>query len=197
MEALPKPGDTHPMSRDAIDIRVADNSGTNLTVSEAVERYEVSESTLKRRLRAGELDGADKQASPYGEEWVIPSATLGQLWRPRSATPVEAGESVHQDQVQTQGREVDVLVAVIDQLRSDLESERGRYRQALEASASERQRREELIERAARAEGEAHRAKELGDELAAAREELRAAAAVLSRRQRKRLERAAGKTASR
>jgi hypothetical protein len=48
----------------------------DLTVKQAVNGWDVSEATLRRRLAAGELAGAHQVPGPKGLEWRIPEAAL-------------------------------------------------------------------------------------------------------------------------
>lgn len=49
------------------------------SLDETVHAYGVSMSTLRRRLRAGEVPGAYKVPGPKGDEWRIPRGALEQL----------------------------------------------------------------------------------------------------------------------
>ena len=53
--------------------------GTSVALSEAADRLGVSLSTVRRWLRAGELDGAHQQRTPNGLAWFVPVATIEQL----------------------------------------------------------------------------------------------------------------------
>jgi hypothetical protein len=50
--------------------------GTVLTLPKAAERLGVSVATLRRWVKAGDLDGAHQRDGRYGVEWVIPLATI-------------------------------------------------------------------------------------------------------------------------
>lgn len=55
-----------------------------LTISEAVQRYEVSRKTVRRRLAEGAIDGARQRPGDHGPEWIFPSASLEALgYQPR------------------------------------------------------------------------------------------------------------------
>lgn len=54
-----------------------------LTIGEAARRSGVSAKTIRRRLQAGELEGAHKRPGPKGDEWAIPASALG----PEAAAP--------------------------------------------------------------------------------------------------------------
>ena len=71
---LPAVGETSPGER--TDTRTPDTSGTLLSITEAVERYDVSTVTLGRELRAGEIVGASKRPTSKGDAWTIPAASL-------------------------------------------------------------------------------------------------------------------------
>lgn len=74
-EELPAAGETFtPLQRP----RTVESPGT-VSVPEAVERWKVSERTLRRRLMGGEIAGAHKVPGAKGEEWRIPAAALDSL----------------------------------------------------------------------------------------------------------------------
>lgn len=50
--------------------------GTLLSLRDAAARLSVSVATLRRWLRAGELDGAVQQRGAHGPEWFVPLATV-------------------------------------------------------------------------------------------------------------------------
>lgn len=50
-----------------------------LTISEAVQRYEVSRKTVRRRLAEGAIEGARQRPGDHGPEWVFPAASLEAL----------------------------------------------------------------------------------------------------------------------
>ena len=54
-----------------------------LTVAQAVQRFDVSASTLRRLWRAGDLEGAHSRPGKYGDEVVIPEDTLSALFGSR------------------------------------------------------------------------------------------------------------------
>jgi len=47
-----------------------------LTIEDATREYRVSPKTIRRRLSAGEIDGAYKRPGQRGPEWVIPRGAL-------------------------------------------------------------------------------------------------------------------------
>lgn len=59
------------------------------TMAEAVETWQVSARTLRRRLSAGELLGVYKTPGPQGETWRIPGSTLDGLYPRRHVEPTE------------------------------------------------------------------------------------------------------------
>ena len=96
-----------------------DTSGTTVTISEAARRLGVSVSTVRRRLKAGEVPGAHKVPGPDGMEYRIPVAALPD---PSTAPPEDD----------------------LEELRRELEDER-RARELAEALLeSERRGRDEL-----------------------------------------------------
>jgi hypothetical protein len=59
-----------------MDLRDPERSGTTLSVLEAVRQYGVSNATLRRKLKEGEIPGAFKAPGPKGDEWRLPVAGL-------------------------------------------------------------------------------------------------------------------------
>jgi len=90
---LPKVGDT---SLPAWRPTTTESPGT-VTMAEAVELWQVSERTLRRRLGAGEIPGAHKVPTSKGEEWRIPATALDSLGYDRTAPPVEAPSGLPSD----------------------------------------------------------------------------------------------------
>jgi hypothetical protein len=94
--------------------RQADNSGTNLTIKQATERYVVGERTLRRMLKTG-IPGAFRAPGRKGEQWLIPVASLEQAnlkrleQAPEPETPQPAEDSAT----------VATLAALIDDLREE------------------------------------------------------------------------------
>lgn len=160
---LPAAGDTTPATRSS----TVDLSGTLLTIAEAVERYDVSRATLRRRLDAGAVAGAHKVPGPKGETWAIPAASLvalGYVHRePEDVDDDEPAPAVAPSE----------LLAVVDRLTTLLEGERRQLmasesdRADARAAAAAADARAELL--AAELERERAQAAELRAELAQAR----------------------------
>jgi hypothetical protein len=87
---LPKVGDTSPP---AWRPTATESPGT-VSMAEAVELWQVSERTLRRRLGAGEIPGAHKVPTSKGEEWRIPADALDSLGYARTAPPVEVAPAL-------------------------------------------------------------------------------------------------------
>ena len=87
---LPKVGDTSPP---AWRPTATESPGT-VSMAEAVELWQVSERTLRRRLGAGEIPGAHKVPTTKGEEWRIPADALDSLGYARTAPPVEVASGL-------------------------------------------------------------------------------------------------------
>lgn len=114
-----------------------------LTLSQAVEAFEVSRSTLRRRLDSNKLDGAHRDSSG---QWRIPAAALHAAGFPARKTWLNASKADHvhergHDLGQGGSLSVNVeeqgVVSELGQLRSDLAHERGQ-REAAEHLAEER-----------------------------------------------------------
>lgn len=112
---LPAAGDTStPERTGAVDL-----SGSVLTIAEAVERYDVSRATLRRRLEEGALQGAHKVPGPQGETWAIPAAALVALgYVHRTTEPSTPAEPAPPAVAPAE------LLAVVDRLTTLLEGER-------------------------------------------------------------------------
>jgi hypothetical protein len=160
--ALPPVGETTPAER--TDPRQPDGSGTGYTIAEAVERYAVSERTLRRELAAGRLAGASRQPSKTGERWQIPAASLGALYALRDAPTAPQEPPAATAEAETR---LDDLRRQID----DLIAQRNRAQAALEAgdsrTAALQAERDELLARAIRAEAERDALGALAERLAA------------------------------
>lgn len=111
--ALPPSGGTTVAAR-VIDIRAPDDSGTTLPLAAACARAGVSERTMQRRLADGELPGAHKVPGSRGEEWRIPVAAIEYLW-PTAAQQEDAAEGGPDEQPI-----VNRLLDLVDDLRTDL-----------------------------------------------------------------------------
>jgi hypothetical protein len=70
------------------DPKRPDPTGENLTIDQIEERFDVSASTLRRKLRAGEVPGAHKVKTPAGEQWRLPVASVQQIWQERGTADV-------------------------------------------------------------------------------------------------------------
>ena len=152
------------------DPRTPDASGTVLTIPEAVERYEVSAGTLRRKLTEGAIPGAHKAPSAKGDAWQLPVVALEALgYRHRRPLTVEPGPPP------PSAPEVLALTALVDRLTAILENDR----RALTAAEVDRT---DAATRAATAEA---RLEGTAEELARARAEadqLRATLAAGRRR---------------
>jgi hypothetical protein len=69
-------GELVSMGETAPDPRSSTESVPALSVSEVVANYRIGNSTLRKRLAAGELVGAYKVKAGTGEAWAIPITTL-------------------------------------------------------------------------------------------------------------------------
>lgn len=105
---------------------------TNLTLGEAVKRVEVSRSTLQRRLRAGEIEGATH--TPSGE-WSIPYASLiaaGLIERTSKPDP-QPHQSAEVERLRLElahtRHQLDTLRALAEDRLASLELERARVRE--------------------------------------------------------------------
>jgi hypothetical protein len=159
MEELPQRAATEP---ERVNVREVDASGTSYGLDEAADRYGLSVSTLRRRLAAGEVQGAHKVPGPKGVTWRIPGAALAALgYETVDAHPVPAASASAVDV----GRLVDVLEDALANANRQLEAgEDERRRQVEERTETER--------RAHAAEIEAAR---MGERVAALERELAAA----------------------
>lgn len=54
-------------------------SNDELNISAAVQRYEVSRKTVRRRLAEGAIEGARQEPGDHGPEWVFPAGSLEAL----------------------------------------------------------------------------------------------------------------------
>lgn len=161
MEELPQRAATEP---ERVNVREVDASGTFYGLDEAADRYGLSVSTLRRRLAAGEVQGAHKVPGPKGETWRIPGAALVALgYEAVDAHPVPAASAAAA--AVDVGRLVDVLEDALTNANRQLEAgEDERRRQVEERTETER--------RAHAAEIEAAR---MGERVAALERELAAA----------------------
>ncbi len=171
---LPAAGDTSPGER--TDPRTSDTSGTLLTISEAVERFDVSTVTLGRRLRRGEIPGASKRPSPKGDTWVIPAASLTLLGYAELTTEVTTptpGQGMTAvptstlDDLSAQARDmVEELRAVLARDRAQLEAAEVDRKNLNETAAQARETAAAAVARAEAAEAELVRERERVEQLA-------------------------------
>lgn len=54
-------------------------SDEDLTISAAVQRFEVSRKTIRRRLAEGAIEGARQRPGDHGPEWVFPASSIAAL----------------------------------------------------------------------------------------------------------------------
>jgi len=100
-----------------------------LTITEAASAYGVSVSTLRRRIAAGDIDGASLVPGPKGQEYRLPPASLEALgYRARETRAAEAVKAARA------GLEAEALDAKVRDLEAALEVERLR-REAAEGKA--------------------------------------------------------------
>ena len=170
---LPAAGDTSPGER--TDPRTSDTSGTLLTISEAVERFDVSTVTLGRRLRRGEIPGASKRPSPKGDTWVIPAASLTLLYdelttevtTPTPGQGMTAVPTSTLDDLSAQARDmVEELRAVRARDRAQLEAAEVDRKNLNETAAQARETAAAAVARAEAAEAELVRERERVEQLA-------------------------------
>lgn len=90
-----------------------DASGTTLSVAEVCARFGVSDTTVRRRLRAGTIPGAHQAPGPFGTEWRIPVAGAEEAFRP-GVVRAAGAELHHQDP------------AELEELRAELDAARRR-----------------------------------------------------------------------
>lgn len=91
-----------------------DSSGTTVSISEAARRLGVSVSTVRRRLKAGEIDGAYKAPGPDGEEYRIPVSSLPD---PSTAPPVTSLEDDLRRQLDEERRARELAEALLESER--------------------------------------------------------------------------------
>ncbi|GEM_PF-1164381 len=133
-------GKTTPAPRTVIDIRTPDGSGTLLTLGDAIETYDVSKTTLKRRLAQGRIPGAHKVPGPRGEEWRIPVVALDAMWK-RTGNEEKAEKEDPHTPVGPSAEDLSDLVSLIARLSEDLRTEREHRRLELVSGNEERERR--------------------------------------------------------
>lgn len=94
-----------------------------VTVEEAVTLFQVSLSTLRRRLQKGEVPGASLAPGPKGQAWRIPVASLEALgYRPKLVREVEVRAAQVSAEAETLEAQVRDLKAALDVERVRRES---------------------------------------------------------------------------
>lgn len=74
----------------ALPVGSADHHGTMLTLPVVAERLGVSLATVRRMLHRKELDGAQLQRGPSGDQWSVPLATVEAVLVKRSKQAAQA-----------------------------------------------------------------------------------------------------------
>jgi hypothetical protein len=194
---LPAKGGTS--SSERTDTRTPDGSGTTLTIGEAVERFQVSHVTLRRKIEANLVAGAHKVPGPKGEQWRLPVASLEALGYPlrtnANATEVAASNvatiAAEVDELVAQAAEASVLRDELEALRAEVKRDQADLRTLLAEKLGESQRAlmaAESDRTDARAEAAAAttRAEMLAAELERERERVTTTEAQLAEAQRRR-----------
>lgn len=101
-----------------------------LTIDQVSQILGVSKDTVRRRIRAGELQ-AEKHPGPYGDQWLLPDFQFDQARIVHDVVPVTrqititelqaAMQKVVADAVATQTAE---LIAKVEQLTTDMEKQK-------------------------------------------------------------------------
>lgn len=104
-----------------------------LTIAEAAAAYGLSVSSLRRKLKAGELSGAVKVPGPKGEEYRIPPAALEALgYRAKEtragAVLTAARAGVELEEMSARVKELEAKLE-LETLRRELSEERERIRE--------------------------------------------------------------------
>jgi hypothetical protein len=158
-----------------------------LSVSDVVANYKIGNSTLRKRLAAGELVGAYKVKAGTGEAWAIPITTLDAAGIVRkeledyAADLYDEAERVERYENPEPPAVLAVLEGVVDRLTTlyeastrQLEAAQGDRNKALVEAADAKARLEMLEaaveEKRAEVERERARADDLATELAAVKE---------------------------
>lgn len=133
-----------------------------ITLAEAVETWQVSHRTLRRRLAANEIPGAYKVAGGKGEEWRIPAGALDQLGYTRQTpdTPPEPAAPPPPPLPTPAERIAADLARLLEKERLALSSANDQYAEAKAEAAR-------LEERLKAARAETDRERERADQLAA------------------------------
>lgn len=196
---LPAKGGTS--SSERTDTRTPDGSGTTLTIGEAVERFQVSHVTLRRKIEANLVAGAHKVPGPKGEQWRLPVASLEALGYPLR-TNAEAAQvalvaelvapspdEVHE--LVAQAAEASVLREELEALRAEVKKDQADLRTLLAEKLGESQRalmaaESDRTDARAEAAAASTRAEMLAAELERERERLATTEAQLAEAQRRR-----------
>ncbi len=158
-----------------------------LSVADVVANYKIGNSTLRKRLAAGELVGAYKVKAGTGEAWAIPITTLDAAGIVRkeiedyAADLYDEAEKVERYENPEPPAALAVLESVVDRLTTlyeastrQLEAAQGDRNKALVEAADAKARLEMLEaaveEKRAEVERERARADDLATELAAVKE---------------------------
>lgn len=67
-----------------------------ITLQDAANRLGCSLATIRRRLKAGQLDGAALIAGAHGSQWMVPVATIESLLAGARTTSAPARPGAHQ-----------------------------------------------------------------------------------------------------
>ena len=103
-----------------------------LTIAEAASAYGLSVSSVRRKLKAGELPGAVKVPGPKGEEYRIPPAALEALGYKAKATQAgavltAARAGLEVEQLSDKVKELEALLD-LEKLKRELAEERVRLK---------------------------------------------------------------------
>lgn len=155
-----------------------------LSVADVVANYKIGNSTLRKRLAAGELVGAYKVKAGTGEAWAIPITTLdaaGIVRKELEDYTAELYDEAERNETPEPPAVLAVLEGVVDRLTTlyevstrQLEAAQGDRNKALVEAADAKARLEMLEaaveEKRAEVERERARADDLASELAAVKE---------------------------
>lgn len=97
---------------DASDVHQLDPG--HLTIQQATDLYDVSASTLRRRLRGEGIPGAEQVPSPFGDTWIVPAPWLAANYVRRDQGPTTPTTSP------APSPELDRLVTLVEQLSTQL-----------------------------------------------------------------------------
>ena len=109
--------------------------GREYTIKEAAEILEISTSTVRRRIKSGELE-AELKESPYGEQYFIPDSELDQAVMDKEVTdikklkkPVAKEEIIKAIKEAQANREQELL----NKVNNTIENREERLKQAISA----------------------------------------------------------------